>query len=68
MLKQLVHRAFQAHYRGDAEEFRLLRDYLTQYDGDAAVRPLLHQSVPPRWYYKLRRGLEKQSAKRSRAA
>jgi len=68
MLELVVHRAFQAYYRDDLEVYRLLCDYLRQFDGDAAVQTLLHRPVPPQWYYKLRRGLGKLHSSRSRAA
>lgn len=68
MLEQLVHQAFRAHYEGNADAFRLLRDHLVHYDGDVAVQRLLHETLPPRWYYELRRGLGKLSAHWSRAA
>jgi glycosyltransferase involved in cell wall biosynthesis len=62
MLNQLVHRAFRAHYQGNRNEHQLLRDYLGRYAGDSAVQALLHDTLPPRWFYSLRRGLGKLTA------
>jgi glycosyltransferase involved in cell wall biosynthesis len=59
MLEQLVHQTFKAHYRGNVNEFRLLRNYLNRYAGDSAVQPLLDGRIPPRWFYVLRRSLRK---------
>ncbi len=62
LLERLVHQSFRAYYKRNWDDYQLLRNYLTRYAEDLAVKALLDGRIPPRWFYSLRQGLGKLSA------